>query len=431
MPERQTNRTKTLLQFAIPILLLCITIGVMFNVDDSDNTEHITQTTNPVTPLLPTTDIRSKIDNITIQTQGVVKPYHKINIITQVAGIINKTSANFKPGDRFSKGDFLFQIDQRDYKLILTRAQADVATAEQKLIREQAESKLAKTDWKKYGQGKPSPLSLRLPQMREAQARLDAARAELKKAQLNLARTTHKAPFDGVIKKVSTETGQFVSTNASVIEIFSDQKFEIRLPVSRKQLEYLPVSKDGNIEGTVSFTDPQRQAVKKWFGKILRLEKELLTGTNQYILVAEILNPNPNANSPTALLSGTFLKAEITSKNITNLYKIPRSALYLNDSILVVDQLDFVSKVNIEIIKKHNNYIYVTVLLSPSTRIITKPPEIFIEGMKIRTNSNGATDMLLSIKDLEKKDVQLGDRYLASDQYQGSGAPQIRGEINE
>jgi len=419
------SKFKTILRILIPISILAITAGIVLSGDDIDDTVTENETSPPIIPLLPTLDITSTIENFPIRTHGVLRPHHKINVITQVSGIITKTSNNFKAGGRFTEGDFLFQIDQRDYKLALTKAKSEVASAEQKLIREQAESKLARSDWKKYGKGEPSSLTLRLPQMQEAQAILDAAHAEYKKTQLDLIRTTYKAPFDGAIKNVSADLGQFVSLNSSVLEIFSDQKFEINLPVSRRQLENLPVSKDGQIEGAVSFTDPQRGNDKKWLGKIIRLEKELLAGTNQYVLVAELLNPLTELNLPTSLLVGSFLNAEITSKNIPNLYKIPRSSLYLNDSVLTVDKLDFVTRKSVIIFKKHNNYIYVTADFSQNDRIITRPPEIFIEGMKIRTNSSGASDMLLSIKELKKEEERTDDRYLAS------GSKRKRGEINE
>jgi len=69
------------------------------------------------------------------------------------------------------------------------------------LEREIAESELAKRDWEELGIGDANPLTLRIPQLKEAEANVNAANANLERAKLNLERTIVTLPFEGIIKK--------------------------------------------------------------------------------------------------------------------------------------------------------------------------------------------------------------------------------------
>ena len=98
---------------------------------------------------------------------------------------------------RFVRGEVLIRIDDADYRLARVRAESQVASAQQALIREQAEAELARQDWEELGTGAASPLALREPQLAQAQASLEAARSQLRDAELALERTIVRAPFEG------------------------------------------------------------------------------------------------------------------------------------------------------------------------------------------------------------------------------------------
>ena len=61
---------------------------------------------------------------------------------------------------------------------------------------------MAKKDWEELGEGQASPLTLRIPQLEEARALLNATEADLEKAKLNLERTIWDLPFDGLKKRM-------------------------------------------------------------------------------------------------------------------------------------------------------------------------------------------------------------------------------------
>lgn len=115
-----------------------------------------------------------------IRSQGRVMAQTEIDLVTGVSGNITKVSSNFVSGGFFNKGDLLVSIDPAEYDLRVAQAQARVMEAQYQLTREEAEAQQARDEWQQLGEGDPSPLSLRVPQLKEKRAKLAAEQEELK-----------------------------------------------------------------------------------------------------------------------------------------------------------------------------------------------------------------------------------------------------------
>ena len=88
---------------------------------------------------------------LTVSSQGEVQPRREIAISPQISGRIAYVSPAFIDGGFVRRGDVLVRIDDADYQLARVRAQSQVASAQQALIREQAEGELARQDWEELG----------------------------------------------------------------------------------------------------------------------------------------------------------------------------------------------------------------------------------------------------------------------------------------
>jgi len=96
-------------------------------------------------------------------------------------------------------------------------------------VREEAEGEIARQDYAELGRGEPTPLALRLPQRAQARASLQAAKAELESAKLNLSRTAVIAPFSGRVRSKASDLGQFVTPGSRLGRIFSTNVVEVGL----------------------------------------------------------------------------------------------------------------------------------------------------------------------------------------------------------
>ena len=131
-------------------------------------------------------ELKKQDITLRVKTNGEVKPLNEINLISQVSGKIIDAADEFVDGGIIKAGSPLVWVDDRDYQLAVISAESNVAKAKKLLEREIAESELARRDWKELGIGDANPLTLRIPQLKEAEANVNAANANLERAKLNL-----------------------------------------------------------------------------------------------------------------------------------------------------------------------------------------------------------------------------------------------------
>ena len=162
-------------------------------------------------------------------------------IRAELDGVVNEVASEFQQGSFFSKGDVLLELDATDYEAVVAQAESQLAGARLKLETIQAESKLARQDWEalssQFHDG-ATPLLLREPQLKEAQATVRAAEAAWVKARKDLERTRIRAPCHGRILAKSVDRGQFVRRGQELARVFDLSKVEIQLPVAVSELAF-------------------------------------------------------------------------------------------------------------------------------------------------------------------------------------------------
>ena len=132
---------------------------------------------------------------IVVAAQGNVIPKTQTTIVSEVSGLIVEVSSAFVAGGFFQKGDVLVRIDNRNYRAEVKRAEASVAAAETKVTQELGLADYAEQDWERAKSSlnsskAASDLALRKPQVAEAIANLEFAKADLEKRRGDLDRTS-------------------------------------------------------------------------------------------------------------------------------------------------------------------------------------------------------------------------------------------------
>jgi len=318
-------------------------------------------------------------------TNGEVRSVTEINVIPQVNGRIIQVADEFIDGGNIKKGQPLIWIDDRDYKLATISAESRVAQAKKILEREMAESELAKKDWEELGKGKASPLTLRIPQLEEARALLNAAEADLEKAKLNLERTIISLPFDGLIKKKNAGIGQYVNAGSILGSAFSTEKVLIPLPLTDTELSYLGLplgyESKGYFDGPkVVFRSYISRKNIEWSGRITRTSGSIDSQTRLVYAYAEVLNPY-DEDPPLAI--GTYVDAEIEGNFISNGFILPIAAIKNENEIYVIDQNSKLKIKKIEIIGTEEDKVIVKGDISELDMVVISTINTGYEGMEL------------------------------------------------
>lgn len=279
----------------------------------------------------------------TVQAQGEVRPQREILVAPQISGRISYVSPDFTDGGFIRQGQVLVRLEDADYRLGVVRAQSGVASAEQRLAREQAEAEIARQDLVSLGITDSSPLARREPQLLEAQASLDSANAQLADANLALSRTAVIAPFTGRVREKSVDTGQFVSLGMSLGSIFATDVVEVAMPITDEQLGQLGLplafAETQNAKGPlVTFSGSVGGQPRRWEGRITRTSAAVNPRTRLINVIAELDDPyGEGADDGAPMAPGLFVTAEVAGSRVDDLFLAPRGALRSGNKIFLCD----------------------------------------------------------------------------------------------
>lgn len=327
----------------VPLVILAVGYGAWkwlgAPVEEPKPTHHAPQKLKTERVVISPTDYP-----VILETQGNIRAHHQTTITSLVPGTIQTVHPAFEDGAFFSKGDVLAELDPADLKASLTAADSRLARAEATLAQEEARAKQARLNWEDIGyEEEPSPLVLRIPQLKEANAVVTSARADLEQAQRNLERAKIRAPFDGRVKSRNIGLGQAVGGTTPLGEVFTTDYAEVRLPLAPGQLRFVKLpSREGDSAVPVTLTDAldeQSTPVEQtWKASIVRTEGALDEDSRELFAIARITDPFGITSGSPELRIGQPVRAAIKGIVLKDVFAIPRSAVRGVNKIYLIDR---------------------------------------------------------------------------------------------
>jgi RND family efflux transporter MFP subunit len=281
---------------------------------------------------------------VILETQGTIRAHHTTTITSLVPGTIMTVNPCFEDGAFFNEGDILAELDPADLRASLTAAESRLARAEAALAQEEAKAKQAKLNWEDIGyEEEPSPLVLRIPQLKEATALVTSARADVEQATRNLERAKIRAPFAGRVKSRLVGLGQAVGGTTPLGEVFATDFAEVRLPLAPDQLPFVKLpARDGDPPVRVTLADalagPDHSSGQTWSARIVRTEGTLDEDSRELFAIARIDDPFGLVSGNPELRIGQPVRASIEGVVLQNVFVIPREALRGVNRIYRIDR---------------------------------------------------------------------------------------------
>jgi RND family efflux transporter MFP subunit len=278
-----------------------------------------------------------------LESQGAISPHHATTVTALVPGTIICIHPAFEDGAFFRKGDVLLELDPGDLKASLSSAESRLARAEAALAQEEAKAKQARLNWEDIGYTEePSPLVLRVPQLKDAHAQVTSARNDVEQATRNLHRAHIRAPFDGRVKNRLVGLGQAVTATTPLGEIFSTDLAEIRLPLSADQISFVVLPKrETDPPVPVTITDALGKRAESssitWEARIIRTEGALDESSRELFVIARIHDPFGLQSGKPELKIGQPVRASIRGITLPDVFVIPRTALRGVNRIYLID----------------------------------------------------------------------------------------------
>jgi len=343
----------------------------------------------PALPVVETQTVQPQNYQVLLRTQGTVTPRTQSTLIPEVAGRIVSIATNFRNGGSFVAGETLLVIASTDYENAIIIARADLARARLALEQEKALAQNALNDWKKLGRKEqPADLTLYKPQVASARAEMAAAEARLQQAETNLARTKIRAPYAGRVLEKKVDVGQYVAPGTVAATIYAVDAAEVRLPLTDNQLAFVDLpgfgEKNSKHKAAVMLSRRVGNVVHQWQGRLVRTDGAIDTASRQLFVVAQIDNPfqykkQRNGNAP-SLKIGQFVEADIQGQNLQDVFVLPRSAVEIGDTVLIVTADRRIERRAVQVVLRRGEQVVVSAGLEAGERISLTPVPFVHDG---------------------------------------------------
>jgi RND family efflux transporter MFP subunit len=379
------NKKKLILPFVIVGVAILVTAVLVMARPVASREEVV-----PVAPLVRATVVDLGTVQLKVDAQGTLTPQRQSDLVAQVSGRIAEISPKFGVGGEFAAGELIVRIEPRDYALGLQQARAALAQAKVRLQREQAEAEVAREEWSELGSGEPSQLAMRIPQLAEAEAGVEAAEATVAQAQLHLDRTAIRAPFAGRLATKLADLGQFVAPGAPLGRIFSTAYAEVELAVTPEDASYLDLAileAGGSIP--VEFEARFGADLAAWTGKVVRTTGRVDDRTRMSGLIARVESPySIRTESGQPVQMGQFVDARILGRQVAGIARVPRSAMRGRNRVLVIDESDRLRFREVEVLRLTRDEALISGGLDRGERVLISPMEAPVDGMTVQVASS-------------------------------------------
>ena len=348
----------------------------------------------PSRPVVAVYEVVPDAEPVRIRGFGSVRAKRSVDLVPEVRGRVVMTSPRLEPGAYINDGEVLLRIDETDYVFAAEQARATLAQAEVAVAQAEEEVQVARREWDSLAAGglggagggpdaEPTPLLLREPQLNLARANVAAARAAVRQAERNLERCTMRAPFDGRIRKVDLDVGDFVAAGAPVGSLYATDMAEITVPVADADLAWIDVDGRDAAGMPVEVSADFAGARHSWQGRAVRLGGAIDDRSRQVPVIVEIPAPYRREGERPALAEGMFVEVTFSAPPPVGAVVIPRAALRPGDLVWVVDAEQNLRLRPVTVTRADIGQAVVTEGLAVGERVCVSNLQYVTEGMPV------------------------------------------------
>lgn len=335
-----------------------------------------------VVPTVATISARVESVPTTLEVQGELVAFDKIDIFSEVTGSLLSTSRPFKVGTYFPNGSVLIKIDDAEARLALLAQKSNLLNAITQLMPDlKIDYPESFAQWETYLDGfDPEAGITPLPKPLNDQEKFFIASRNLytqyyniKSQEERLAKYIIKAPFGGVITQTSINSGAVVRAGQKLGELMNTGNYELQATVSLSDLKYI---EPGNIVNLSS-----GDVDGEWTGRIKRINNQVDPGT-QTVKVFISVNGK-------GLREGMYLRGDIAASQIENAVRIPRDLLIGQESVYLVRD-GVLELMPVQVVKITPEHAIVRGLPDGAPLLSEVFPNAF-DGMKVKLDTSTST----------------------------------------
>lgn len=312
---------------------------------------------------------------IVITTSGNLSAKHKIELYSEVQGVLQPTQKEFKAGTHYAKGATMLNINRDEFYANLLSQKSNFfnsLTAIMPDIRLDYPDQFQK--WQNYLNrfdiNKTTP---KLPDFASDKEKyfisgrgITTAYYNVKNLEVKLDKYTLNAPYSGVLTEALVTPGTLVRVGQKLGEFIDPSVYELEVSVNA---EFANLLKTGN---AVRLHNLDR--TKEYKGHVVRINGKVDATSQTIKAFIEVSNPE--------LKEGMYLEADLDAKSEANAYEVSRKLLVDNSQLYVVND----TVLNLVPVKPvyFSSETAVVKGLEDGTLIMSKPTPGAYDGMQVK-----------------------------------------------
>ena len=280
-----------------------------------------------------------------ISESGRLTSKNRLDVYSEVQGVMESTGKEFKPGTTYSKGEVMVRIRNRDYYANL---QAQKSVLQNLITSIMPDLRLDYPDsyakWDKYLKDFNVEKPLKpLPEVSSEKEKYFITGKNIyttyyntRNLEIVFQKYTLRAPFNGILTEAVVNPGTVVRPGQKLGEFIDPTVYELEVAISKT---FIPVLEIGKKVGMIDPQDP----TQKWAGIVTRINGRVNSATQTVQVFIEV-----RANN---LREGMYLNAQIEGTPNENAYEVSRQLLVNETQVYIVSDSSL-QLVPIEVVHK-------------------------------------------------------------------------------
>jgi len=274
-------------------------------------------------------EVKNKEIPIVISANGNLVAKNKIQLFSEVQGVLQPISKDFKTGTKYKKGEIILKINNEEHYANLQAQKSNLYNSITSIM---PDIRLDYPDeyekWQNYLSDfdfdKTTP---KLPVINSEKEKFFISGRNIfttyynvKNMEVRLSKYTIRAPYHGVLTEALVTPGSLVRQGQKLGEFINPDVYEMGIAINAAYKDLLKIGNKvdlHNLENT-----------KSWTGKVIRVNAKVDQATQTVTVFIQI--------SSKELSEGMYLEADLVAKSEMNAYEIPRKLLVNNESVYLV-----------------------------------------------------------------------------------------------
>jgi len=266
---------------------------------------------------------------ITVKTNGIAEAVKKFELFSEVEGVFEYSSKDFRIGQSYKKGQILLKLNSEEFLANVISAKSDFFNL---LVSIMPDIKIDYSDefasWQSYLddfdiQNSIKPLPEPSQQLRYfiTGRGLLSSYFNVKNLETRLNKFIIKAPFDGVLTEASINPGTLIRPGQRLGEFVDPSIYEVQVALQKAMIPYV------NVNDTVTLKSLDGLFSTK--GEISRINSQIDQQTQTIQVFVKTLDSN--------VKEGMYLEVDINGQTIENAFPINRSLLNNSNEVFIVN----------------------------------------------------------------------------------------------